>query len=129
MSYIEVLNEAVVWRSATASSAHRLNILGFEARSMTLAAQATTVNFEEKILACKSVPVAQDLLVLVNMQEVALMELSRQQLVQKASLAHEEIEEEVHQMVVTVDHAKANAGQSSAASQVTSYIQIVILHD
>lgn len=70
---------------------------------MSLAQQATTINFEDKILACQSVPIEHDWLVLVSKQEVAVMELARShQLALKASIAHEEIEEEVHQMVVTV---------------------------
>ena len=60
MSYIEVLNNAVVWRSQKGESAqlqdHSLNILSFETNQMSLAPQAATVNFEDKILACKSVP-------------------------------------------------------------------------
>ena len=53
-SFFEVLNGAVVWLSKT--SHHSLNILGYESASMTLAQQASTVNFEEKLLACASVP-------------------------------------------------------------------------
>ena len=79
--YLEVLNGAIVWRSLNGASPqhtdHSLNILNFEASSMTMAQQAATINFEDKLLACKSVPnqLQKDWLVLVSMQEVALMEL------------------------------------------------------
>ena len=64
---------------------------------MSLAPQATTVNFEDKILACKSVPSEFNWLILVSKQEVALMELVKPHgLTQKASISHDEIEEEVH---------------------------------
>lgn len=75
------------------------------------------MNFEEKIIACAAVPSAKDWLVLVTKQEVTLMELVRPHgLQEKACTQHEEIEDEVHQMVVTVGERN-------------SYLEIVILHD
>ena len=76
---VEILNGALVWRTPRHSpqSEHSLNILNFDPSSMNLAQQTATINFEERILACKSVPLPtqQDWLVLVTKQEVAVMEL------------------------------------------------------
>ena len=99
-----------------------MNILNFDPSSMTLAPQATTIEFAEKLLACKTVPHQRDWAILVTLQEVALMEFSRSNgLIEKASISHEEIEEEVHQMVVTFS-SRPESGNAS-------YLNIVILHD
>ena len=101
---VEILNGAIVWRTPRHSpqSEHSLNILNFDPNSMQLAQQTATINFEERILACQSVPnrnpqSAQDWLVLLTKTEAAVVELQQPHgLVTKATKQQEEIEEEVH---------------------------------
>ena len=86
------------------------------------------ITFEDNILAVRSVPLEKDWLVLVSKQEIAVMELFKPHgLSLKASISHDEIEEEVHQMEVSV--RKVPSGKAAAASAQTTYIEIVILHD
>ena len=121
MSYIEILNGAVVLqpKQNQAQGQSQLNVLNYEAEQMSLAPQATTLNFEDKLLACKSVPHQLDWLIVVSKTEVALVELLKPQgIAEKASLSHDEIEEEVHQIVVTKKDVDS-----------TTYVNIVILHD
>jgi len=66
-AYFEILNGAVVWCSAFGSTVnHSLNILNFDASTMTLAQQATSIDFDDKILACRAVPFQRDWLILVT---------------------------------------------------------------
>ena len=113
----EVLTGAVVWRST--SGPHSLNTLRFDQNSNVLAKQAASINFEEQVIAFGAVPTSlKDQLVLVTKQEVALVELSSSHGIQeKASIRIEnEIESEVHQLVVTTDDQK-------------NYLEIAIMHD